>query len=518
MDASGCSDDPGIPGEHTMNKRIVALTMVAVLGAVCLVPMLSDDSSAESYDLRVITSYLVYADFTIVETDEKELNNWYLYMIAGGEKDETMRNFLKDPMHADAPSGDDRSSLNAHIGETARIYMYKLVGMGPIKYGGKEKWGETCLEPYDFSYYFDFGSEGKIKVTINKVTDSQGNYVDEEHVSLSCGYGSNSSGMGIWYGETEELDAGMDSLGIEIIGYRSLFYNVDLDIEGDVRSVDPPETYTVRIFPSYLFYADFTIGDTGTSILQDDCIYMIEGGRNDAAMKAFLANPRESAPPSGDDRDSLNENIGKTVRVYKSASGSVVHVGMGGKEMEFRPTYPTDIVECTIAYGGEEKEGKVCLDAYNLQDAIEAPESNTVNLRIHGVRDCNGNGIDENDVKLFTKYPGYEYMEDVTYAYTTTSLDLQNLSYCLCVGGGDSLFYDVDLQVWVTDAVGKRTYDWSLDVPGFDNKEPKDSGDSGKSSGSGKLSGSSSMIAIGACVLVIAAIAAVLLLRSRRSA
>ncbi len=455
-----------------MNKRIVALTMVAVLGAVCLVPMLSEDSSAESYDLRIFTWYLLYADFTIVETDEQDLKNNYLYMIADGEKEEMMRTFLEDPMHADAPSGDDRSSLNAHIGETVRIYQYYYSYSNWLQYGGKNIQGKVCLKPYNLSDYFNFGSEGKIKVTINDVTDSDGNRIDESDVTLKSSYGSYSSGTSIWYGETEELDTkNMDSLEILVNRNYSTYYNVVLDIKGDVKSADPPKTYTVRIFPSCLFYADFTIADIDMEELDGDCLYMIEGGRNDAAMKAFLEDPRESALPSDDDRDSLNENIGATVRIYKPVYGIT-----------------SGIPDCTISYGGEKKDGTVCLKPYNLSDAMEIPNGGKLNLIIHGVRDCDGNEIDESDLifcRIFqVENVGRDMHDNVIYSLRTFSFwPVEYPTYYLDIGEGDSLFYDVDLEVWVTGGDGAKRYDWSLDVPGFEQPDSGFFADPEKTSG-----------------------------------
>ncbi len=456
-----------------MNKRIAALTAVTVLGAVCLMPMLSEDGSAESYDLRIITSYIMYADFTIVETDEASLEDDYIYMISGGQKDRTMNAFLEDPLHAAAPDGDDRSSLNAHIGETVRVYHFGDSDTDRVQYGGKWNDSRACLQPYNLSYYFDFIPGKEVEITLNEVTDSRGTVVDGKRLIIGWGDDSSSISSIANYGTTayHDIEKG-ETAYLEVRSHPSIFYNVDIDIKGvkeSTHSSSSPKIYTVRIFPSCLFFADFTIADTGADQLDEDCLYMIDGGEKDAAMKAFLENPRGSAPPSSDDRDSLNENVGKTVRVYKPEFGML----WSSDDENIKVTLSTDVLECTIAYGGEKKDGTVCLKPYNLQDAIEASERDTVNLKFYGVRDNQGNDVEDKDIRFFRNDTRFTTDEVIAYSFTTISFRLYDYpEYYLGFNRADPLFYDVDLEIWVTDVDGKEAYDWSLDVPGFEPPKP----------------------------------------------
>ncbi len=139
------------------------------------------------------------------------------------------------------------------------------------------------------------------------------------------------------------------------------------------------ETYERRVSTVYIYQADFEIVVTGD--LDENYLYMIDGSSNHAAMEAYLKDPQNAAPPTGDDRSRLMDNIGGTVHVYEANSWDYT----------------------TIGYGGEWKDGTIRLAPYNISDLFKGDVEDLVKLRINSVTDNTGKELEREYIYIYTK-------------------------------------------------------------------------------------------------------------------
>lgn len=217
-----------------MNGKIAALVAVAVFGLVCLAPAVSDEVSAEKYDIRISTVYIYQADFVITDTDA-ELYDFYTYLIDGSEKHAVMEAYLKDPRNAALPTGDDRSLLSAaeNIGKTLHIYRVFSQDSGiSLEYNYEWKDGVLRLSPYNVEDIFKGDVEDVVKLRINSITDSTGKkiegagtYVYPKGTSQTYNY--------IMIGTTVKFVVDKDTSFFIKPEWNStsLCYNIDFDLE-----------------------------------------------------------------------------------------------------------------------------------------------------------------------------------------------------------------------------------------------------------------------------------------------
>ncbi len=213
-----------------MNGKIAALVAVAVFGLVCLAPMVADDSSAETYERRVSTTYVYQADFEIVNTGD--LDDTYLYMIDGSLNHAAMEAYLKDPRNTAPPTGDDRSQLRNNIGETVHVYKATSWNNELIYYGDDMVSGTLRLEPYNISDLFKGDVEDVVKLKINSVTDNTGKELEDEYLYIYT-RGLSESYSIIYVGKTVKYVIGEDSSFFIRPEWSSttLCYNLDFDLE-----------------------------------------------------------------------------------------------------------------------------------------------------------------------------------------------------------------------------------------------------------------------------------------------
>ena len=215
-----------------MNGKIAALVAVAVFGLVCLAPMVADDSSAETYKVRVSSMYIYQADFEIV-VGYSELNEYCLYMIDGSDNHAAMLEYIKNPQTAAPPADDDSAQLIYHPGETVHVYRPYSWGDGvSVYYGGEVKEMTICLNPYNVANLFKGDVEDIVKLRINSITDSAGKEIERNGTYI---YPRGTSEMYSYVniGTTTKFVIEKDSsffIRPEWNG-SSLYYNIDMDLE-----------------------------------------------------------------------------------------------------------------------------------------------------------------------------------------------------------------------------------------------------------------------------------------------
>lgn len=213
-----------------MNGKIAALVAVAVFGLVCLAPLVSEDSSAETYERRVSTTYVYQADFDIVNTGN--LDDTYLYMIDGSSNHAAIEAYLKDPRNTAPPTGDDRSQLKDNIGGTVHVYKAVSWNNDVIDYGNGWKSGTLRLSPYNVSDLFKGDVEDLVKLRINSVTDSTGKKLEDESLYIYT-RGLSESYNNIYVGTTAKYVIEKDSSFFIRPEWSSttLCYNLEFDLE-----------------------------------------------------------------------------------------------------------------------------------------------------------------------------------------------------------------------------------------------------------------------------------------------
>lgn len=193
------------------------------------------------------------------------------------------------------------------------------------------------------------------------------------------------------------------------------------------------KTCDVRLSTAYIYTADFEIND---ATVDDDNLYMIDGSANHAAMTAYLKDPQNAAPPTGDDRSQLKANVGKTVHVYE--------------------VWRWDN-DPSVNYGDQWKNGTLCLKPYNVEKFFEGDVEDVVKLRINSVTDYTGKKLNEDHVYVYPKGADESYK----YVYTGTTvkfvLEKDSSFYIKPQWSDVSLCYNLNLDIEISKPNGSAT-------------------------------------------------------------
>ena len=161
-----------------MDRRIFAAVAVLVMGIVCLAPVVSDDSSAESGTCRISESYMVKAEFTI-DSIQSSRDYHTLYMVDGSDNHKAIEAYLKDPQNASFDMKDDFDDLKNHPLETLWVYEYGDSKTSYLSYGSQWAEATLVLKPFNLEKRIVGDAHDVIKMKIKSLVGNDGTKFDD---------------------------------------------------------------------------------------------------------------------------------------------------------------------------------------------------------------------------------------------------------------------------------------------------------------------------------------------------
>ena len=166
-----------------MDRKILAVLVLAILTASGMVAVMADDSDASTSE-RVSNNNVYRGEFTI--PDWRYYDEYYdpfyynyLYFIEGSENDQTMERYLRD--HNVDVTDDDRDRI-LEIGRSGgsdqkvKVYEFTEYMSSGIWWGGQESSAELVLEAYNPVSFF-VKSGNTLEFTVISCVDNMGNDV-----------------------------------------------------------------------------------------------------------------------------------------------------------------------------------------------------------------------------------------------------------------------------------------------------------------------------------------------------
>lgn len=160
-----------------MSARNLAVTIVMIMLAVCIAPLIADGSDGVS-ETRISQNYVIYAQFEKQSAPDEWYQEWYdsntLYFIDGSEADLLMKRYIDDPFSVRI-SGDQRESVdNAPAGTKINVYYLtsyynEYYSDYTIYYNNQEAKGNKVLDPYNEMMFFVKAGD-TLRITINSIT------------------------------------------------------------------------------------------------------------------------------------------------------------------------------------------------------------------------------------------------------------------------------------------------------------------------------------------------------------
>lgn len=107
-----------------MDRRLLAVALIAILGMTIFAPIVSEDSSATTEaEGRMSIKYIASAETAVPEKLEFESNT--LYMLHGSDNQLAMEAYIRDPQNSAPIAGDDRDALaRSEPGTMMDVYVY----------------------------------------------------------------------------------------------------------------------------------------------------------------------------------------------------------------------------------------------------------------------------------------------------------------------------------------------------------------------------------------------------------
>ncbi len=193
------------------------------------------------------------------------------------------------------------------------------------------------------------------------------------------------------------------------------------------------ETYNVRVSNMYVMHAQTQITNVIPDSFEEQYLYFIEDSSNYNKMQAYLSNPQKNAAPSGDDRSSLKDNMGKMLHIYRFERNNILSI-------YYLSWLDVDTV----------------LKPYNISQLFEGDPDDVITLKVRSMTDNTGKSVSDGFC-LYTKGEngGYSF----TYLGTQKKIVIEKDSSFLIAPywADDALCYDLDLELEISKPNGSAT-------------------------------------------------------------
>ena len=159
-----------------MNGRIVSAVIVAVLIAMCVAPVLADESDGET-ETRVSGAY-VYKATAVLEANPHSISllNIDMVFIDGSENDRMMDAYLADPGNMSISVIEDDSDDISRVTEDTPVNLYRFqsyTGYTGMSFNDVYLDPEVVLEPYAGGMTFFVRAGDTFELTAS-ITDNRG--------------------------------------------------------------------------------------------------------------------------------------------------------------------------------------------------------------------------------------------------------------------------------------------------------------------------------------------------------
>lgn len=187
-----------------MDRKMLVIALIAVLGITVLVPIVSDDSSAMTeMKGRTSIAYISSAETTVPANYTISTNT--LYMLHGSENQIAMEEYLRDPQNSAPVEDDDRDLvMKSEQGTPIDIYVISRNNYAESTWLGNNT---IQLTPRLAPYVIDVDAEAGDVVKI-KIVEAGGNFSDYINVISFVKDGPNPSSSNYSVGGiyTTEMD------------------------------------------------------------------------------------------------------------------------------------------------------------------------------------------------------------------------------------------------------------------------------------------------------------------------
>ncbi len=161
--------------------KAATAAILSVMVIACLLPVMSQDSDAESYNSRMSDMYVHRCepiDRDTVSNYQIYFNSSMLYFIEGSANEARMTAYLDDPVGTSGPSADDQEMIENNAGDY-RIIVYALnsYSMSSTYVFGREVKCTQVLEPYGKMGFFVKAGD-TIRIELVSAVDNMGNKVN----------------------------------------------------------------------------------------------------------------------------------------------------------------------------------------------------------------------------------------------------------------------------------------------------------------------------------------------------
>ncbi len=226
-----------------MDAKAIALIAVAVLGLVCLAPLVAEDTSAETQEIRISNKNVYRADTKAVANSSTY--SYYYYMIDGSDNHKAMENYIKNPKTAAAPTGDDRGYLNWSVGSVLHIYYATpSYASSSIQYGGNLLPSKMCLQSFGPLDYIDYDVGDTVSIRIIGASSDGGDDYGDNY--LKCRTYDSDPNTLVYPNSTFTFTVDDETeVTIEPYSNYGLYYNLKCDIR--VSSPDGSATTFIAV-------------------------------------------------------------------------------------------------------------------------------------------------------------------------------------------------------------------------------------------------------------------------------